>query len=210
MATKTELIYKELQKAYDFFNRHLFGGQLPSCVITLQRRARSYGYVAGKRWNSRTGSMTDDIVLNPDLFSEEPPQVVLATLVHEMTHVWQHHFGKPSRMGYHNREWANKMMSIGLCPSDTGQPGGKRTGQRMSHYVIEAGRFEQTSRELLRQISLTSWHRWSDEIGPDDSPIKKVPSRLKYSCIGCGLNAWAKPNISIYCGTCELELLASR
>ena len=130
--------------------------------------------------------MTDDIVLNPALFSEGAPQVVLAALVHEMVHVWQYYFGKPSRMGYHNREWANKMMSIGLCPSDTGEPGGKRTGQRMSHYVIEAGLFEQTSRELLRHISLTSWHNWNDEVDSDDhlstraKTANKAPSRLRY------------------------------
>ena len=102
------------------------------------------------------------------------------------------------------------MQEIGLQSSATGAPGGKRTGQRMSHYVIEAGLFERTSHELLRQLSLTSWRRWNHETDPDDKPSKKIPSRLKYSCIGCGLNAWAKPNISIYCGTCELELLASR
>jgi len=33
------------------------------------------------------------------------------------------------------------MESIGLMPSDTGEPGGKRTGQRMSDYPIEGGAF---------------------------------------------------------------------
>ena len=29
-------------------------------------------------------------------------------LVHEMAHLQQHHFGKPSRMSYHNKEWARR------------------------------------------------------------------------------------------------------
>jgi hypothetical protein len=42
--------------------------------------------------------------------------------VHEMAHVWQHAHGKPSRNGYHNKEWAAKMDERGLIPSDTHPP----------------------------------------------------------------------------------------
>jgi hypothetical protein len=58
----------------------------------------------------------------------------LSTLVHEMVHVWQQHCGTPSKRGYHNKEWATKMKSVGPQPSSTGMVGGKETGQRMSHY----------------------------------------------------------------------------
>ena len=40
-----------------------------------------------------------------------------------MTHLEQAHFGKPSRNGYHNKEWADLMERVGLMPSDTGAPG---------------------------------------------------------------------------------------
>lgn len=211
MGLNIELIHKALRNAYDVFNWKLFDAQLPACVITLQRRARSYGYVAARRWNSATGSMTDDLVLNPALLSAASPQAILAELVHEMSHVWQHHFGKPSRSGYHNREWATKMISLGLYPSDTGEPGGKHTGQHMSHYIVEEGSFDRISREWLRQSSMTAWHGLGDlAVHNETETLDKAPSRLKYSCIGCGLNAWAKPKISIYCGTCMLELLTSR
>jgi hypothetical protein len=56
--------------------------------------------------------------------------------VHEMVHVWQHAFGKPSAGGYHNKQWAAKMKAVGLQPSSTGYVGGKETGQRVTHYVI--------------------------------------------------------------------------
>ena len=47
---------------------------------------------------------------------------------------------QPGRTGYHNREWASKMLEVGLVPSDTGQPGGKQTGQHMTHYIDPKGR----------------------------------------------------------------------
>jgi hypothetical protein len=56
-----------------------------------------------------------------------------------MVHQEQKHFGKPSRNGYHNKQWSRWMERIGLVPSATGAPGGKRTGQRMTHYIIRGG-----------------------------------------------------------------------
>lgn len=38
---------------------------------------------------------------------------MLSTLVQEMVHLWQHHFGKPGRRRYLNKQWADKMDSLG-------------------------------------------------------------------------------------------------
>jgi len=37
-----------------------------------------------------------------------------------MVHQWQQHHGKPGRRGYHNKQWAAKMNSVGLVPTHTG------------------------------------------------------------------------------------------
>ena len=65
MATPTEQAYSELQHAYDVFNTRLFAGQLPPCLITMQRKNRTYGYFSGERWNDQAGAVTDEIALNP-------------------------------------------------------------------------------------------------------------------------------------------------
>ena len=67
---------------------------------------------------------TAEIALNPDTFEDRTDMEILNTLAHEMCHLWQHYFGKPSRGGYHNREWATMMEKIGLMPSSTSEPGG--------------------------------------------------------------------------------------
>jgi predicted SprT family Zn-dependent metalloprotease len=76
-----------------------------------------------------------ELALNPDHFICRTDAEICSTLGHEMTHVWQHQFGQPSARGYHNREWAAKMKTMGLQPSNTGAVGGKETGQQMTHYV---------------------------------------------------------------------------
>jgi hypothetical protein len=148
-ANPTAKTYAALNQAFDFFNVRLFAGELPPCLVTLQRKNKAYGYFAGGRFGSKDGTeITDEIALNPSHFKSRTDEQSLSTLAHEMTHLWQHHFGKPSRSGYHNKEWAAKMHAIGLHPSDTGRPGGKETGQQDPLHLPElrASRLGETRR----------------------------------------------------------------
>jgi hypothetical protein len=98
--------------------------------------------------NKSRKTAIDEIALNPQYFYESDIKV-LQTLVHEMVHMWQKYFGTPSRSGYHNREWANKMESVGLIPSHNGLPGGNKIGQNMNDYIHPNGSFDTHCRELL-------------------------------------------------------------
>lgn len=148
----------ELQQAYDFFNAELFESELPVCMITLQREKDTFGYFSAKRFGNSDGRHTDEIAMNPGYFAVVPILEILQTLVHEMAHLWQHHYGLPGRGRYHNAEWANKMESIGLMPSDTGKPGGKRTGDRIADYAVPGGRFLEAAKRLLTAEFKISWY----------------------------------------------------
>ncbi|MCR6481001.1 SprT-like domain-containing protein [Variovorax sp. ZS18.2.2] len=154
----TQQTYGELQLAYDFFNESLFDGKLPSCLITLQREKRTCGYFSAKRFVNTRGEMTDEIAMNPAYFAVVPIVETMQTLVHEMCHLWQHHFGTPGRGRYHNEQWAARMEGVGLMPSSTGQPGGKRTGDHMADYAIEGGRFLKACADLVTRAFTLSWY----------------------------------------------------
>src|SRR4051794_34389857 len=111
----TSKTYDGLTRAYASFNKRLFAGRLPNCLITMQRKAKAYGYFAGARFGTRDGKDTaDEIAVNPTHFKARMIEESMSTLVHEMAHLWQHHHGKPSRTCYHNKEWAAKMKEVGL------------------------------------------------------------------------------------------------
>lgn len=156
-ASPTEEAYAELQQAYDFYNDALYGAALPPCLITFQRQKKTFGYFSSMRFGRRDGRKSDEIALNPEYFAVVPMVEVLQTMAHEMTHLWQAHFGTPSRACYHNTEWADKMESIGLMPSSTSRPGGKRVGQFMGDYVLSGGRFEVATADLLSTGFMISW-----------------------------------------------------
>lgn len=196
--------YLRLDVAYQYFNTHLFDGQLPTCLITLQRK-KCYGYFSPDQFMGKNGNpqkTTDEIALNPDHFGRTEKEV-LSTLVHEMVHLWQQHFGKTSRRSYHNKEWGHKMEEIGLMPTRTGQPGGKRTGQKVTHYIIEGGRFDTLVTHLLSiQGGIIEWKSFSAE----GTSKPRTKSKIKYTCPECGQNAWAKPGANLVCGNCGLPM----
>lgn len=209
MINPTEKTYIGLDRAYAIFNDELFGGVLPACLITMQRVKKAYGYFAGGRFGSRDGAVvTDEIALNPSHFSARTTEQSLSTLVHEMVHLWQHHFGKPSRGGYHNREWAEKMHSVGLVPSSTGEAGGKETGQRVSHYIAIGGPFQQVYSRLENEgfdaLLVELW----DDARKQAARRKKAASKTCYTCPTCGLHAWAKHGVRLMCGECAILLNA--
>lgn len=157
MATPTHESYEAIQSAYDYFNTALFQGKLPRCLITFQRQKRIMGYVSYKRWVNTTQEYIDELAINPEYFANYPPIEICQTLCHEMVHIWQAHFGVPGRRGYHNAEWAKRMVSIGLIPSSTGKPGGDSTGEHVGDYILHEGPFFKACRTLLDQGFVLRW-----------------------------------------------------
>jgi hypothetical protein len=195
--TRTE--YSELDRAYDFFNARLFGGELPPVLITLQRHAGAKGYFSPQRFNGRRNKAhAHELALNPDVFTGRTDELILSTLAHEMAHVWQQEHGAPSRGGYHNRQWAEKMKEIGLHPSETGEHGGNETGQRVTHYIVPGGPFQIAALELMQTGFAINWQ------SPAASAASKAKaaSKTKFTCPVCEQNAWGKPDSKLICGAC--------
>jgi predicted SprT family Zn-dependent metalloprotease len=197
--------YDAFDQAFDFFNSELFGGHLPLCMITLNRKGRYGGYFSPERFGSRLadGERTDEIALNSDYFEGKDDKWILSVLVHEMAHLWQQHFGTSSRGGYHNKEWGAQMDRLGLIPSSTGEPGGKRTGQRVSHYIVEGGAFDKACDVLLTEGFHLGWQSRKVE----NNGGGKTKDKVKYTCPGCGVNAWGKADLHLVCGDCEQRLI---
>lgn len=226
----TEEAYSELQTAFDFFNSELFGGELPGCLITLQREKHTYGYFASDRFMNAVGEKSHEIAMNPSYFAVVPPVENMQTLVHEMTHLWQFVYGKPGRRGYHNKEWAGKMQEIGLMPSDTGKEGGKMLGDKMGDYIIPGGPFEAACSRLFTADFAITWmdrapvktqleHVLAGEVegisveelaavGFEVEQATPKSNRDKYSCTSCNeVNVWGRPGLFVKCGNCDQVLV---
>lgn len=159
MMKPTIEFYDLFQFCYEYFNKELFNDELPNCMIVITRKNSVFGYYSKERWVNSDSQLTDEIAINPIYFTQFPLIEMFSTLCHEMCHLWQEHFGKPSKRTYHNKEWGAKMQSIGLMPSNTGKEGGKTTGQQMMEYPIEGGLFLEKCHKLAKDKRFASlWY----------------------------------------------------
>ena len=197
----TPVEYGGLQRAFDHLNSALFGSTLPDCLLTLQRRANSGGHFAPDRFSERGGdARRHEMNLNPDGFVGRTDEFIVSILLHEQVHLWQHAFGsdRPKRRGYHNKEWAAKMIALGLMPSSTGMVGGRITGSRMAHYVLDDGPFAKAFAEL----AASGW-----KLNLESTKVLGTPrgreSKVKFTCPDCAQNVWGKPDTFVLCGPCH-------
>lgn len=210
MKSPTNDLYTTLEDAYCFFNDMLFQNSLPSCVIVLRDKGKnSLGYFAPERYVERTkkkkSKTVSELSLNPQKFQWQTDAEILSVLVHEMAHVWRYYCTdkKQPKNGYHDKLWGSKMKEIGLHPSNTGEPGGKETGQQMDHYIVKSGKFDLHVKQLLKTKKL-QWNRMPE-------PIKSSKrNKSVYECPSCSAKVWGKPDMRIGCLECELEFIETK
>lgn len=93
----------------DRFNSH-FGLNLTTPAIGIDRLpARTLG-----TYRPANGLGIDDEVVINVRWLHRSAADVMRTLLHEMLHQWQHHYGQPSTGAYHNDEFQAKARELGI------------------------------------------------------------------------------------------------
>jgi hypothetical protein len=169
--------------------------------LNFSRHRGARGFFKAKGWQNGA-QMIHEISLNPDVLCRGPEES-LGTLVHEMTHQWQQDHGEPPRRCYHDREWADKMQEIGLIPSNTGEPGGERVGQKVSHYIDPVGKFLRALRQMPKDCLLP----WTSGGQKGEKPRQPPRARkVELTCPRCELSVWVEEDAvghPIICEPCS-------
>lgn len=208
----TESQFSAYQSMFDYFNQKLWAGRLPQVILNLSRMSKAHGFFAPSRWSgsaASTNSLLDvlegrqtelmhEISLNPDTLSREP-LAVISTLVHEMCHLERQITGKAPRGGYHDKQWAEMMLAVGLTPVSYDKPG-TMLGQKVSHEIEAGGAFERAFNAMPTDFLLPFSHV---AIVDKVKKKKKAASKTKYTCSGCESNIWGKPSLVVMCGDCS-------
>ncbi|NEP17874.1 MAG: hypothetical protein F6J97_13380 [Leptolyngbya sp. SIO4C1] len=190
--------FSSYQFAYDHFNDRLFGGQLEHCHLGFSVRALSGVFFNARSWKGKGGKMLHDIALNPSFLSNPFPDV-MALLVKGMGYQWQHDFGTPSpSKGYCNRELSDKLKSLGIQLTDTGEPGGRSTGKWLKHCIMPDSPFEQAVKDMPENYKMP----WVS--GAPQRIKAKVDKKVAYTCPECLNKVWGKAGLAIGC-MCDLR-----
>jgi len=102
----------------DIFNMEFFKGHpVPVPALSFEKtKATTLGrYVVGRN----PFGIKENISLNL-VHLDRPVSDILATLLHEICHSWQAAYGKPSNSWFHNKEFRQKMLEMGIVVSGKG------------------------------------------------------------------------------------------
>lgn len=108
----------ELYRWIELFNSALFKKkEISEINISFEKsRINTLGNHIIIRSNSE---MRENINLN-SAHLNRPLWEILLTLLHEMTHIWQTNYGKPSNSWFHNNEFKKKMLDFGIVCNSKG------------------------------------------------------------------------------------------
>jgi hypothetical protein len=186
---------KFLEDAFDVLNKEYFESTLTKPLITIQSTPGTFGhYTTYDAWTApRQGKGFREINLGAESLGR-PTANVIATLVHEMTHMYcdQNGIKDTSRNGtYHNSRFKQEAEKRGLSIEYD-----KRIGWSIT----------QPTKELRSLCARQHWngkltaHRsWT----PKDPKEPKPSSTRKYICPCCGNSVRATKAVNIICGDCQ-------
>ena len=194
---------KRLEDAYGVFNREYFNGELPMVMITIQSSLKAYGHCTTKKIWASGSDRYYELNLSAEYLSR-PIENVLATLVHEMVHIYCMETGikDTSNNGrYHNKRFKAEAEMRGL---------------KIAYAPTIGWSVTEPTEVFIR--NLKAWGLYgacenyrlgalqTDSADGTDKPRKKTSTR-KYYCPVCGNSVRATKDVNILCMDCNVQMI---
>ena len=205
---------KKLEFAYGVFNRHYFDGKLPPVMITIQSSRGAYGHCTTQKVWASGGERYYELNLGAE-YLDRPIEHVLATLMHEMVHIYclENGIKDTSNMGrYHNKRFKAEAEKRGLLISCHEYIGWSVTEPSAAFILnIHAWGLD-TACENCRLGAMAPLGGGEDD-GSDGASgtaggakgkgrTKKPTSTRKYQCPVCKNSVRATKDLNLICGDC--------
>ena len=190
----TEYLSNLLVDLYVYFNKALFPKKLKDCHFITKLQTGVMGSFIPESWTNSKNELIHQIILNPYIFKQEP-RVLHSAIIHNMLHVYQYDFPERPRLGYHDKVFAQIAEDRGFPTSSTGEPGGKKTGQKMLHYFSPGGLAIKASDDRVKNLI----KYWPLDL---DSIFNSRKNKADYLCSNCNLKLYGQPNHKVICGDC--------
>lgn len=199
----------EFKRAFDYFNKALFGKKLGDVMLSFKaaKSGKSTGHTVYQAWENEQGERGNQINLDPVLFQGEL-ETLFAELVKQMN---VHDFmtnkfpllpkgriEQGKALTYTNQDMADSLKGLGLRPYLTDKEGNevkeKETGQGVQVAIIPGGSFDQAFQDMPEDIKFP-WTALPDFVQTKKEDGEKKVGRVKYSGKHKEetLNVWAKP-----------------
>ena len=195
-----------LETAFNVFNRIYFENSLPKAMITIQSSRKSYGYITiNKVWKAKKDSY-HEINISAEYLSR-PVENVMATLVHEMVHLYAMVKGiaDTSNGGrYHNKNFKRLAEERDLIIEHDKYIDFSITSpsKRFIEGLRENGLITEIDHCRIDGMNNNPPTATGGNNGNLGGTEKKKSSTRKYVCEGCGITVRATKDVNIICGDC--------
>ena len=194
---------KRLEDAYGVFNREYFNGELPMVMITIQSSLKAYGHCTTKKIWASGSDRYYELNLSAEYLSR-PIENVLATLVHEMVHIYCMETGikDTSNNGrYHNKRFKAEaeMRDLKIAYAPTIGWSVTEPTEVFIRNVKNWGLYDACENYRLGALQ-------TDSADGTDKPRKKTSTR-KYYCPVCGNSVRATKDVNILCMDCNVQMI---
>lgn len=199
--TKTSEVTNLLENCFNELNKDFYNNALPKPIITIEGTNKAYGhYTLYDAWNVGDEPRREINISSYDI--NRPREKVIATLLHEMTHMYNDLIlgvkDCSNRNRYHNKLFKKAAEAHGLiCEYD------KVIG--WSH--------TSPNEELLEWINAHPKYKdfelVKNNIETKKAKPNKKPNRYKftYTCPQCGCELKATARIKAICVRCKQQML---
>ena len=178
------------------FNKRLFGGRLPPCLITVRPHRGAYGYFSPERFGSRDGKeVHDEIALNIRHFEKR-------SAVRDPVDAGARD-GAPGA-GAFRQALAQRLPQQGMGrPDGAGRPGAVRYGRargqahRPAGDALRGGGGSVRAAFAARKFTVP----YFDRVGESENDPQEAQGRLHLPS-RCEDKVWGKPEVKPHCGKC--------
>ena len=193
---------KFLEHAFDMLNGIYFDSQLPNVVITIQSSPKTNGHITTQKIWSDAEYYYYEINISAEHLNR-PCENVLATLLHEMVHLYCMEWGiaDTSKNGrYHNKRFKAECEKRDLHIEYAQYIGYSVTSPTESFIKILQ------VNDLICDLGLAR------STGEPESPTsgggeKPRGSTRKYVCPSCGISVRATKDVEIICKLCMTDMV---
>ena len=201
-----------LNKIFDLLNEEFFESALSRPTITIQSTPKAYGHFSLNKdtWISKLGG-THEINIGAGTLSR-PIENVVATLLHEMVHYFNHVSGVQdcSRGNtYHNKRFKEAAEARGLIISHSDRYGWSHTepSDELLEFCLRYG-----LTEILINRNEAIGFRVGGGSGAHSGGVTgvippRVSSTRKYVCPCCGMSVRSTRTVRIACMDCNEQMI---
>ena len=201
-----------LNRIFDLLNEAYFENTLSRPTITIQSTPKAYGHFSlrSDTWVSKNGE-THEINIGAGTLAR-PIENVVATLLHEMVHYYNHINGiQDTSRGntYHNKRFRESAEARGLIVEHHPTYGWSITSPADSllDFVLFNGLTDiLLNRNELYGVRVTVG---GTNNGTGLTPTTKPSSTRKYVCPCCGMSVRATRTVNIGCLDCDEQMVVS-